>query len=96
MAKVSQLRLLLWKNWKLLSRKRIATTLEIVAPVFFALLLFVIRFRVKSHFVAEATQVINLLSVLIYLKGNFGSLCYCLLVINVILQLECSYLQGCC
>lgn len=43
--------LLLWKNFKLQSRKKVVTVFEIVIPLFFAVLLLLIRALSKSEYI---------------------------------------------
>jgi ATP-binding cassette subfamily A (ABC1) protein 3 len=51
----NQFRLLLWKNWVLQKRRKVLTVFQILLPAAFALILMLIRTRVKSTFVADPT-----------------------------------------
>lgn len=51
----SQFRLLLWKNWVLQKRRKVLTVFQILLPAAFAIILLLIRMRVKSNFVADPT-----------------------------------------
>ena len=47
--------LLLWKNWLLQTRRILLTAFQIVLPALFAVVLLLIRLRVKSDFIADPT-----------------------------------------
>jgi len=56
MGRLSQFKLLLWKNYLLQRRKVLVTCLEIGLPTFFALILIFVRMRVKRVEVTNATS----------------------------------------
>ena len=51
----SQFLLLLWKNFKLQSRKKVVTVFEIVIPLFFVAILLLIRVTSDSNYINENT-----------------------------------------
>ena len=55
MGRLTQFKLLLWKNYLLQRRKILVTCLEIGLPTFFALILIFVRMRVKCVEVTNAT-----------------------------------------
>lgn len=50
-----QFLLLLWKNYKLQSRRKILTLFEIITPLFFATILVLIRTFMETEYIAEYT-----------------------------------------
>lgn len=50
-----QYRLLCWKNWLLVKRKPIVTTLEILLPTLLSIILLILRTRLKASVIAEPT-----------------------------------------